>query len=102
MSIFGDPTIERAVAFCWETQRWLNTARFYAWHDERIRTYVKSRSQLWRRFSKGVRTSAHQIFMEQLHEQLGKHPDERDTTKPVWVNEHTGLGLPDAAASTGG
>lgn len=92
--IFNDPRIEQAVTFAWETQRMLTDARFYGWSAARLKEHIKSRAQQWRRFSSGVRTAAHQIFMEQLHEQLGKHPDERDTTKPTWINEQFGVGIP--------
>jgi len=92
--LHSDERIQKAVDFCWETQRLLSRARHDNWHHSRLSMYVKSRVQQWRRFPSGVRTSAHLIFMEQLHEQLRKPEPERDTTKPVWLNETSGIGLP--------
>lgn len=88
--LYSDARMDKAVAFCWEVQQFLSTARFEGWDEERLRMHMESYKQLWRRFPAGVRSSAHTIFMEQLNEQLSKATDQRDSTKPVWLNEQLG------------
>lgn len=90
--IHNDDRLDKAVAFCWETQRMLNDARFYGWSYARLKQHVEMRKQLWRRFSSGIRSSAHAIFMEQLNEQLNTPAEQRDKDRPVWLNENLGIG----------
>jgi hypothetical protein len=90
--IYSDRRMDLALAFCWETQRTLSTAKLYGWDNERIREYIKSRSQLWRRFPSGVRTSAHMKFLEELNAQLATAPEQRDKERPVWINERWDYG----------
>lgn len=89
--IHNDPTLDKAVAFCWETQRMFARARHNGWPAARVREHVNSRKQLWMRFSKGVRTSANAIFKEELNEQLGLPTEQRNPNKPVWLNEQLGI-----------
>lgn len=97
----GSPQLDKAVEFCWETQRKIHDMRFEGWHASRVKLWSKSRKQLWLRFPHGIRTSAHTIFMEQLNEQLRKPAGERDSNKPVWVNEQFEL-CPTRTDSAGG
>lgn len=86
--------LEKAVEFCWETQRKFCEAKFYAWGAIRECALLQSRTQLWRRFPRLVRTNAHQKFMEQLNDELAKSPEQRNPAHPVWINEQFGYGNP--------
>ncbi len=94
--IYDDPRMDKAVEFCWETQRMITAAKFYGWQPQRTLAHLESRKQQWRKFPSGVRTTAHTIFMEQLNEQIRRPKDERDIDRPVWVNEQAGWIAPDA------
>jgi hypothetical protein len=83
--------IQQALDFQWETQRLMHKWRFEGWHPLRVKEHVKARGQLWRAFARGIRTTAHARFMEELHEQLGLEPGQRNSHKPVWLNEQFDL-----------
>lgn len=86
--IYNSPEMQRAIEFCWDTQRMLTKASYEGWHPERKMMYIKSRSQQWRRFSSGIRTEAHHKFMEQVNEQLKLPDQQRNPNRPVQTVEY--------------
>lgn len=91
----------KAVAFCWETQHILTEARFMNWAPQRLKMHIKSRTQTWRAFPHTIRTEAHQIFLGEINEQLAKPAEQRDSAKPVWLNENLGIGVVDNSGGSG-
>jgi len=85
------PTLDKCIDFMWEWQRLMSRMRFEQWAGVRVQAYTKSYKSQLKRFSRGVQSSATDIFMEQLHEQLALDPGERNPLRPVWVNEQLDL-----------